>query len=84
VETLYDTIGALQQLPPPRPRITTASMLSWPAASIVNIGGGVGSYEPRDRDRCRKPSWLMILQRAKSGPPVVQARAESFLFGRCI
>src|SRR6185503_9694163 len=66
----------------PDPRITKALNAEFrQAASIVNIGAGVGSYEPRDREIVAvEPSWLMISQRSKSGPPVIQARAESLPF----
>ena len=84
MQTLYDTIGThYSNYRRPDPRITTAlsAELGY-AASIVNIGAGVGSYEPRDREFvvAVEPSGLMISQRAKSGPPVVQARAESLPF----
>ena len=47
------------------------------AATIVNLGAGVGSYEPGDRELIAvEPSRLMISQRPGSAPPVVQARAE--------
>jgi hypothetical protein len=48
--TLYDAIARIQQLPPPDPRISTAINAEFGrTATIVNIGAGVGSYEPRDR-----------------------------------
>jgi SAM-dependent methyltransferase len=83
VETLYDTIGThYGNYRRPDPRISAALNAEFgQAASIVNIGAGVGSYAPRDREIVAvEPSWLMISQRAKSGPPVVQARAESLPF----
>jgi SAM-dependent methyltransferase len=84
VEILYDTIGThYSNYRRPDPRITTALNAEFgQAASIVNIGAGVGSYEPQDREFvvAVEPSGLMISQRAKSGPPVVQARAESLPF----
>jgi SAM-dependent methyltransferase len=83
VETLYDTIGThYGNYRRPDPRITAALNAEFgQAASIVNIGAGVGSYEPRDREIVAvEPSRLMISQRATSGPPVVQARAESLPF----
>ena len=83
METLYDTIGThYGNYRRPDPRITAAlSAEVGLAASIVNIGVGIGSYEPRDRKLVAvEPSGLMISQRAKSGPPVVQARAEALPF----
>jgi SAM-dependent methyltransferase len=51
------------------------------AATVVNLGAGVGSYEPADRKLTAvEPSGLMISQRAGNGPPVVQARAERLPF----
>lgn len=49
--------------------------------SIVNVGAGTGSYEPRD---CRviavEPSAVMIAQRAAEAAPAVQGRAELLPF----
>ena len=83
MEVLYDTIGThYGNYRRADSRIAAALNAEFAqAASIVNIGAGVGSYEPRDREIVAvEPSWLMISQRAKSGPPVVQARAESLPF----
>ena len=83
MQVLYDTIGThYSSYRRPDPRITKALNAEFrQAASIVNIGAGVGSYEPRDRQIVAvEPSWLMISQRSKSGPPVIQARAESLPF----
>lgn len=83
MQTLYDAIGTrYSNYRRPDPRIATALNAELgQAVSIVNIGAGVGSYEPRDRSLVAvEPSRLMISQRAKSGPPVVQARAESLPF----
>lgn len=82
--TLYDAIGTrYSHSRRPDPRIATVLNTEiGQASSIVNIGAGVGSYEPRDRALVAvEPSWVMVSQRAKSGPPVVQARAESLPFG---
>jgi SAM-dependent methyltransferase len=52
-----------------------------PAVSIVNVGAGVGAYEPRDRNVIAiEPSLLMISQRPRSAHPVIRARAESLPF----
>ena len=83
MHTLYDTIGTrYSTYRRPDPRITTALNAEFgQAASIVNIGAGVGSYESRDREIVAvEPSRLMISQRAKGGPLVVQAHAEFLPF----
>lgn len=44
--------------------------------SVVNVGAGTGSYEPRDRRVLAvEPSAVMIAQRASGGAPVVRATA---------
>ena len=86
MQTLYDTIGThYSNYRRPDPRITTALNAEFGrAASIVNIGAGVGSYEPRNRKLVAvEPSRLMISQRAKSGPPVVRPRRIPSFSGRC-
>ena len=51
------------------------------ARSVVNVGAGAGSYEPRDREVVAvEPSERMIAQRASASPPVVQASAEDLPF----
>ncbi len=51
------------------------------ARTVVNIGAGLGSYEPRDRTVVAvEPSRVMIDQRGRSGTAVVQARAEALPF----
>lgn len=51
------------------------------ARAIVNVGAGVGSYEPRDRAVIAvEPSRVMIQQRPPDGAPVVQAAAEALPF----
>ena len=48
------------------------------ARTIVNVGAGVGSYEPRNRYVVAvEPSTVMISQRSNNGAPVVRACAES-------
>lgn len=48
------------------------------AASIVNVGAGTGSYEPRDRPVIAiEPSAVMIAQRRADAPPVIAANAEA-------
>ena len=76
---LYDTIGArYRAYRRPDPRIARAVYAELrQAATIVNLGAGVGSCEPTDRDLIAvEPSRLMISQRPRSAAPVVQARAE--------
>jgi SAM-dependent methyltransferase len=51
------------------------------ARSVVNVGAGAGSYEPRD---CRvvavEPSEVMLAQRRAGTAPAVRARAEALPF----
>jgi len=79
VHALYDTIGTrYSTYRRPDSRIAGAVYAELRrAASIVNLGAGVGAYEPGDRDLIAvEPSRLMISQRPKGTPPVVQAQAE--------
>jgi hypothetical protein len=84
VQTLYDMIGthySNYRRPDPRIASTLHAELGQ-ALSIVNIGAGVGSYEPRDQALvAMEPSRVMISQRAKRGLPVVQARGNLFHSG---
>ena len=51
------------------------------SASVVNVGAGAGSYEPRDRHVVAvEPSATMIAQRAAGLAPAVQATAEALPF----
>jgi SAM-dependent methyltransferase len=51
------------------------------ARTIVNVGAGTGSYEPRDRDvTAVEPSAVMIAQRPPGAAPAVQASAEALPF----
>ncbi len=51
------------------------------AGTIVNVGAGAGSYEPRDRKVVAvEPSWTMISQRPPGSAAVVQASAEALPF----
>jgi SAM-dependent methyltransferase len=51
------------------------------ARSVVNVGAGVGSYEPRDRDVVAvEPSVVMIGQRPPGAAPAIQGSAESLPF----
>lgn len=47
------------------------------AQSVLNIGAGAGSYEPRDRDVVAvEPSPVMIAQRQPGSTPAIQGVAE--------
>jgi SAM-dependent methyltransferase len=51
------------------------------ARSVVNVGAGVGSYEPTDREVLAvEPSAAMIAQRPAGSAKVIQASAESLPF----
>ncbi len=80
---MYDRIGTgylANRRPDPHweRRITTALGL---VHSVVNVGAGTGSYEPRD---CHviavEPSELMLSQRRPGAPAAVRAVAESLPF----
>jgi SAM-dependent methyltransferase len=48
------------------------------ARSVVNVGAGTGSYEPRDREVIAvEPSPLMISKRPSDAAPVLQGVAEA-------
>jgi SAM-dependent methyltransferase len=49
--------------------------------SVVNVGAGTGSYEPRDRKLVAvEPSRVMIRQRPPGAPPAVRASATNLPF----
>jgi SAM-dependent methyltransferase len=51
------------------------------ARSVLNVGAGTGSYEPRDRPVvAAEPSPVMLAQRPPGSAPVVQAVAEALPF----
>jgi len=80
----YDVIGqGYRNYRLPDPRI--ASLLQQALAdsnTILNIGAGVGSYEPAGRQVVAlEPSWIMIGQRPAGAAPVVQGAAEALPFG---
>lgn len=51
------------------------------AKSVINVGAGAGSYEPRERIvQAVEPSALMIAQRPAGAAPCVQASAEALPF----
>ncbi len=80
---LYDEIGVGyrdRRHPDPRigRRIEDALRES---ESLLNVGAGTGSYEPRDRRVVAvEPSREMIAQRARDSAPVVQASATGLPF----
>jgi SAM-dependent methyltransferase len=81
----YDRIGlgysAVRQ---PEPRIAARLEAALgDARSVLNVGAGTGSYEPRDRDvTAVEPSREMIAQRPPDSAPVVKGVAESLPFER--
>lgn len=51
------------------------------ADSILNVGAGTGSYEPRDRPVAAvEPSAVMVAQRPRGAAPAVRATAEALPF----
>jgi SAM-dependent methyltransferase len=80
---LYDDIGkGYADLRRPDPRIAAAiGDALGDARSVVNVGAGTGSYEPRDRDVVAvEPSLTMIGQRPAGAPPCVQGLARNLPF----
>lgn len=80
----YDTIGVnYADLRKPDPRIgRLIETALGPAASVLNVGAGAGSYEPAGRRvTAVEPSAEMIRQRAAAAAPVVMGRAEALPFG---
>ena len=80
---LYDAIGhGYGELRRQDPRI--AERIAWAlddATSVVNVGAGAGSYEPRDRRLVAvEPSMVMIRQRPPGASPAVRASAASLPF----
>ena len=81
--TLYDDIGrTYSRARQSDPRIAAAIENAIEGCqSILNVGAGAGSYEPKSRAVIAvEPSRTMIAQRATGSAPVVQARAESLPF----
>lgn len=80
---IYDAIGegyALARQPDPRIAAAIVAALG-DACSVVNVGAGAGSYEPRDRNvRAVEPSEKMIRQRPDGAAPCVQGAAEALPF----
>jgi SAM-dependent methyltransferase len=81
--TLYDDIGrAYAGRRQSDPRIGTAIERALAGCeTILNVGAGTGSYEPRSRMVIAvEPSLTMIAQRPVGAAPVVQAFAEALPF----
>ena len=77
---LYDNIGRqYAKFRRPDPRIASAIEAALgDAASVVNIGAGTGSYEPRGRTVIAvEPSEVMIKQRPADAAPCLQGSAEA-------
>ncbi len=80
---LYDTIGhGYRQRRQQDPRIAAQILRALAGAvSVVNVGAGAGSYEPRGRKVIAvEPSVVMIHQRGGDAAPVVRASAEKLPF----
>ena len=81
--TFYDTIGngyASRRHADPRIAAVILDALG-DARTVLNVGAGTGSYEPRDRMVVAvEPSRVMSAQRPVESVPVVQARAEDLPF----
>ena len=80
---LYDRIGTgYTKVRGEDPRIAAAIHAALgDARTVVNVGAGAGSYEPRDREvTAVEPSEVMIAQRPPGAAPVVRASAEALPF----
>jgi len=79
----YDTIGTgyrAVRVPDPRIAALVDEALG-DAVSVVNVGAGAGSYEPRHRRVVGvEPSSEMIRQRPRDAAPCVVGRAEALPF----
>lgn len=80
---LYDRIGTTyseHRRPDPRIAARIRAALG-PARTVLNVGAGTGSYEPRDRSVVAvEPSAEMIRQRPPTAAPAVRASAEALPF----
>jgi SAM-dependent methyltransferase len=80
---LYDTIGRdYRGLRREDPRIARRILEALgDAASVVNVGAGAGSYEPRDRRVVAvEPSRVMLRQRDAGAAPAVRASGTGLPF----
>lgn len=82
-EAAYDRIGvgysAVRQ---PEPKIAACLEAALgDAKTVLNVGAGTGSYEPRNREvTAVEPSREMIAQRPPGSAPVIKGVAESLPF----
>src|SRR5205809_7433158 len=77
---VYDTTGASYSLTRrPDPRIAARILEALAdSRSVVNVGAGTGSYEPRDRMVVAvEPSATMIGPRPAGSAPAIQGVAEA-------
>lgn len=83
MSAVYDGIGvgyADQRRPDPRWERTIHVALG-DARTLVNVGAGTGSYEPRDHATVAiEPSPVMLAQRPRGSAPAVQGVAEDLPF----
>jgi SAM-dependent methyltransferase len=83
VSALYDSIGrsyAVTRGEDPRLRERIHSALG-AARTVLNVGAGTGSYEPRDRDVLAvEPSAVMRAQRPPDAAPAIDASADALPF----
>lgn len=81
--TLYDRIGrgyTATRQPDPRIEARIHAALG-DARTVLNVGAGAGSYEPRDREvTALEPSAVMAAQRPPDAAPVVVGEAEALPF----
>jgi SAM-dependent methyltransferase len=81
---LYDTIGrtyAVTRGEDPRLRQRIHAALG-DARTVLNVGAGTGSYEPRDRDVLAvEPSAVMRAQRRPDAAPAIEGSADALPFG---
>jgi len=83
VDQLYDSIGkSYTDFRREDPRIAARIRAALgDARTVVNVGAGAGSYEPRDLEvTAVEPSETMIAQRPEGAAPVVRASAEELPF----
>jgi SAM-dependent methyltransferase len=80
---VYDRIGAGYaggRREEPRIAAALAAAIG-DADSVLNVGAGTGSYEPRDRPVVAvEPSAVMVAQRPRRAAPAVRATAEALPF----
>ncbi len=83
MSALYDRIGrSYVATRAEDPRIAAAIHAELAdARTVLNVGAGSGSYEPRDREVCAiEPSAVMRAQRPPGAAPCIDARAEALPF----